>query len=442
MSLNDERSRFTNAYITGTSFWQTAPSSFSTSRVNTRQRTRSTDTLWPFYQALLRRRGSKWDQPAMRRYLSRQDLGNGFMTEKTWIDSSIHELHVRGTYNFPYGIDSVGPVLLAGFSSANAFRSENSVSNENQVMFSLGGTAINRVRPNKPVVNLSVTIGELRNVKAWPKLFGSMIERSYTLKELFRNGSQEYLNAQFGWAPLMRDVQAMAGVVSDTRSVLEQYEREINRVVRRRYQFDTDRGTVEGLSKALGSSSYELTTGTPYGTKSYFGTRSMSSPVTEITSTVTKSYFSGAFRIYDPELSYLEKSLADFESKANSLLGTRLDPEVLWNLQPWSWLADWVFNFGDILSNVSAFSDGIVLQYGYLMRETISEKEIYFPLGLQRQTNINSWTRASDPLTITVGTHVKSRAAASPFGFGFNPDSFSESQWAILLALGMSKGLK
>jgi hypothetical protein len=271
---------------------------------------------------------------------------------------------------------------------------------------------------------------------------GSLIERSYTLKELFRNGSQEYLNAQFGWAPIMRDVQALAGVVLETRAALQQYERELDRLVRRRYQFDTDISTVEQLSKPVSTSSYELTTGTPYGGKSYFGTRSMTYTPVEITRTVTKSYFSGAFRIYDPELPYLDQRLAEFESNANALLGTRLDPEVLWNLQPWSWLADYAFNFGDVLANISSWSDGIVMQYGYLMRETRSEKEITFPLGLWRRTGTTTWAKASEPLQIVVGAHVKSRVAASPFGFGINPDSFSESQWAILLALGLSKGLK
>jgi hypothetical protein len=443
MSSNGERSRFENVTITGTSSWGTAPSTSTTSRVQTRQRTRSTDSLWPFYQALRRRRGTRWDQPAMRRWLSRQDLGNGFMTEKCSIESSIDWLSIQGIYNtLPYSIVSQGPVLLAGFSSANGFRTETEVSNENQIMFGLGGTAINIVRPLKPTINLSETIGELRNVKAWPQLMGSFIERSYTLRQLFRNSGQEYLNAQFGWAPLMRDVQALAGVVLETRAALHQYERELDRLVRRRYQFDTDISTVEGLSKTLSSSSYELTSGTPYGGKSYFGTRSMTVSPVEITRTVTKSYFSGAFRIYDPELPWLDQNLTEFEAKANALLGTRLDPEVLWNLQPWSWLADYVFNFGDILSNVSAWSDGIVMQYGYLMRESDSTKEIQFPLGLFRRTGLTTWTQATRPLLVTSRAHVKTRVAASPFGFGFNPDSFTESQWAILLALGMSKGLK
>lgn len=440
-SESSTRTRFESATITGTSFWGGSPSTQKTSRVQTRQTTRSTDTLWPYYQVLRRRRGTRWEQPASEAWLSRQDLGSAFRTEKTFIESSINSLSISGNNGLPFGVNCVGPVLLAGFSDAPVFMSSQDVTNEAQLMFGLGGTAIARVRPNKPVVNLSVTIGELRNISAWPRLMGSIIARSATLRDLFRNSGNEYLNAQFGWAPLIRDVTAMAEVVSQGRTLLAQYEREINRLVRRRYQFDEQISTVEGLSKAIGSSSYELTTGTPYGAKPYLGTRSVTFPPVEITRTVTKSYFSGGFRIYSSDLHYLDQNLAEFESKANALLGTRLDPEVLWNLQPWSWLADWVFNFGSVLSNISAFSDGIVMQYGYLMREQEIRKEIYFPNGLWQQTS-TGWKKATAPLTVVSGSHVKTRVAASPFGFGLNPESFTERQWAILLALGLSKGLK
>jgi hypothetical protein len=158
---------------------------------------------------------------------------------------------------------------------------------------------------------------------------------------------------------------------------------------------------------------------------------------------VTKSYFTGAFRIYSSELQWLDTYLAGIEAEANTLLGTRLDPEVLWNLQPWTWLADYFVNFGDVLSNISAFtSDGVVMKYGYIMREQEIRKEIFFPRGVWRRTGTSTWTPATDPFSVTLTSHSKTRVKASPFGFGLNPESFTEGQWAILLALGLSKGLK
>jgi len=34
----------------------------------------------------------------------------------------------------------------------------------------------------------------------------------------------------------------------------------------------------------------------------------------------------------------------------------------------------------------------------------------------------------------------KERYRASPYGFGTNPENYSPSQWAILAALGLTKG--
>ena len=437
------RSRVKTAPLTGSWSWGTAGSTKNDEAVIFRQRTVSHETLFPLYNALLKKYKKRAGLEVWFRWAKRQDWGASFITEKTAIESSMDSFTTSGRYaSNNYAVNASGPVLLAGFTGANALRSSNEESQEAQLMLGLGGTAISRVRPGQPTVNLATTVGELRNLKELPQMIGSLAARAKTIRDLFREGGNEYLNLQFGWAPLIRDVEGLAQIVSNSRALLEQREREIDRLVRRRYQFDTIRDTSEGLSKTLSSSSYELDVRNAAGALSFVGTRSTSFPPVEITSTVTKSYFSGAFRIYDPELSFLETRLAEFESNANTLLGTRLDPEVLWNLQPWSWLSDWVFNFGDILGNISAFSDGIVMQYGYIMREEQIRKEIHFASGIWSRTGTSTWVRGSDPLTVTLTTLRKRRIKASPFGFGLNPETFSEGQWAILLALGMSKGLK
>jgi len=440
---NGVRSRFETYTTSGTQSWGGAPNAKSVSRAQTRQTTRSADTLWPWIENH-RRKPARIRNQAFINWALKQDWGTGFSTERNTIESTLNSLVATGTYStLPYSVRSTGPVLLAGFSSASEFRTAQAVSDEGQLMFGLGGTAINRVRPNKPILNLSETIGELRNLGGIPKMMGSMIIRARTVRDLFREGGNEYLNAQFGWAPLQRDVMALAEYALTSRTALAQYRRELERLVRRRYQFDDVIETVEGLSKSVGSSSYELDPQAPFGGTPVVGTRSATITPVEITRTVTKSYFSGGFRIYSSELPYLDDYLAKIETEANTLLGTRLDPEVLWNLQPWSWLADYFVNFGDVLSNISAYtSDGVVMQYGYLMREQEIRKEIFFPRGVWKRTGTSTWSPTSDPFTVTLTSHSKTRVKASPFGFGLNPETFTERQWAILLALGLSKGLK
>jgi hypothetical protein len=439
---NGTRTRFESVVSSGFYSWGLPPVSKSAKYVHTRQTTRSTDTLWPYLQYELQQKPHLQNK-AWIKWAKNQDWGAGFATEKNTIESNLTSLLVDGTYaSSPYRVGASGPAFLAGFNSANPFRTAQAVSDETQLMFGLGGSAINAVRPNKPIMDLASTIGELRSLGGIPKMMGSMITRASSLRDLFRESGNEYLNAQFGWGPLQRDIQNLAEYALYTRQLVFQYAQNVGRPIRRRYQFDDVIDTTEGLSKPISSSAYELDAPGPYGGLSFLSTRASVVTPVEITRTVTKSYFTGAFRIYSSELQWLDTYLAGIENEANTLLGTRLDPEVLWNLQPWTWLADYFVNFGDVLANISAGSDGVVMKYGYLMREQEIRKEIHFPRGVWRRTGTSSWVPCSNPFTVTLTSHSKTRVKASPFGFGLNPESFTEGQWAILLALGLSKGLK
>lgn len=120
---------------------------------------------------------------------------------------------------------------------------------------------------------------------------------------------------------------------------------------------------------------------------------------------------------------------------ADLVLGTNLSPEVLWNLAPWTWLVDWKLNVTDAMSNYTRFqSDELVLQYGYVMRQTSSyntytlEKPLVFTNGYRRSSLVRSYCVLQ-----------KERYKATPFGFGLNPRSFTAEQQAILAALFLSK---
>lgn len=118
----------------------------------------------------------------------------------------------------------------------------------------------------------------------------------------------------------------------------------------------------------------------------------------------------------------------------NHLLGTRLDAETLWNLAPWSWLSDWKANIGDNIANASKLSeDGLVLRYGYLMSETISDHT------LSLHGPIPDGVGSCGPISLTFSTVRKQRVRATPYGFGLDPNGFNVRQWSILGALGITK---
>jgi len=145
-----------------------------------------------------------------------------------------------------------------------------------------------------------------------------------------------------------------------------------------------------------------------------------------------KAWFSGAYTYYAPPTGPLASAM-QFESQANHLLGSRLTPEVVWNLAPWSWALDWYGNMGDVMHNLSTIGhDGLVLKWGYVMNHTKFQVDVSVPSstgGFAPTACASRWIK-----------ETKVRYPASPyFGFGA-AGSLSDRQSAILVALGMSRG--
>jgi hypothetical protein len=149
-------------------------------------------------------------------------------------------------------------------------------------------------------------------------------------------------------------------------------------------------------------------------------------------------WFSGSFTYYVPEAGQgFFQDLSRFEALANKLLGTRFTPEVLWELAPWSWLIDWFFGVQNNISVATRFqSDGLVLNYGYLMvRDRVTVNHLFDVVYRKDQATLNARKSAFERVTYDRKRRVKS----TPFGFGLNPGDFTARQWSILAALGMTK---
>jgi len=397
------------------------------------QKTESTNTGWPLYLRGKRSVPSaKWQE-----FMSLQDWGSNFMTEKASMSSSLWRASHQDVANFlPYTVGWVGPTWFAGTTNPMALASDSEIQDEKLIMFGLGGTGINRAAPSKPGVDLAVALGELKK-DGIPSALGSLIARSRTVKDVFRNGGNEYLNAQFGWVPLLKDIQALAQTAANSRALLEQHEREVGRLIRRRRLLEDK---IDTVSLVGNTAAYELDPGV-LSTTLVRTRANQGFPAQVVRRTVTKSYFSGGFRFYYPDYQGALAHLQEIEHQANLLLGTRLDPEVLWNLAPWTWLSDWFLNIGDIAGNISArIADDLVMQYGYVMRSVEISEDTSALLWWAKG---NNGYIPGPSLHVHRDYHRKMRVKASPFGFGLNPDlDFTDHQWAILGALGISRGLK
>lgn len=293
-------------------------------------------------------------------------------------------------------------------------------------LLALGTTAIARTIPTNPIGGIATFIGELKR-DGLPSLPG-LQALANKRQSMPKNMADELLNWEFAVKPFISDLQKFAVAAKDSEKILKQYRRDSGRNVRRRYTFPLEKEESEVVQN--------YPTGlpdTPAPFLNLFQNRSQIQ-YTVKTKKSRQVYFSGCYTYYlDPGESALEKA-GRFSQEANKLLGTRITPDVIWNLTPWSWAADWVSNMGDLAHNYSALqNDGLVMRYGYIMEHSVSER-IHTVRGLQPYQGYYP-----SEVTETYRTIRKRRLSATPYGFGLDTGGFTPRQWAILVALGISK---
>jgi len=285
----------------------------------------------------------------------------------------------------------------------------------------LGATAVARCKPTNSPADLGVALGEVFK-DGLPSLVGSASWKHRSLSA--KQAGDEYLNVQFGWLPLVSDVRKTAETMRKARAVIEQYERDANKVVRRRYEFPIEHNRTETY---LGRT-------WPYGPSPSLQSEGTLQPkLTKVVETSVRTWFSGAFTYHLPSGYDSRKEMDKAALFADKILGLNLTPDTFWNLAPWSWAVDWFSNTGDVISNVTDLgTDGLVMRYGYMMEESTS-KVTY---TLENAPICYQSVPVSD---VSFVTTTKKRVAANPYGFGVTWSGLSPKQVSILSALGLSR---
>ncbi len=354
---------------------------------------------------------------------SDEDLGGEFFTRKTSYQDNCRRVKVIRNFGsdqyyyegtvYPYTSGDVGHNLYPAFAASS-----------NSDLDAAGTTAISRVLPTNPVAGLATALGELR--EGFPKVIGTDLFKK-TGKPLSSRAGDEYLNYQFGWAPMVSDFKKWLNATRNSDKIWKQFQRDAGRHVRRRYYFPETTEVILDDAKA----------GQPAkgGPASSFLWQDWTNSWTLYRHVEVKRrrWFSGAFIYYLDVPSSGKKAWDNDMQRLNKLYGVAITPEVIWNLTPWSWAADWFANTGDLLHNVSQFAqDGLVMPYGYMMETSVMTTTF-------RMRNVALYGNTIPDLTQTFTDTVKVRRRATPFGFGLDFDSFSQFQLSILAALGLSK---
>ncbi len=288
----------------------------------------------------------------------------------------------------------------------------------------LGATAIKNLIPTNPIGGLATFIGEAR--EGIPALWGVNSWKSRT--SAARSAGGEYLNHQFGWLPLVNDMQKFSLAVRDHDKIIAQYERNSGKRIKRRMDFPISRTVSINVSDGQQANP-------TFNTNFYDGANGAFGRKTTTTTVEVETWFSGCFSYYLPPYDPQGNNIARNEQISNVLFGTRITPEVVWNITPWTWAADWVGNMGDVIHNASAFlADGLVMPYAYVMQKKTTS--IKYELSDIRFRSVSGPTSFFQEFV----TVTKSRRKATPYGFGLSYTGFSAKQWAILGALGLTRG--
>lgn len=284
----------------------------------------------------------------------------------------------------------------------------------NSDLWGQGGTAIARCAPTNPSWAGADALAQYVGRDAIPKALGSSVWRDTT--RYFRSLGKEYLNLAFGWAPFVADITNVCKAVVSSHEYMQNLREGSDHVTRAGYGFPS---TTQAFSPGGG----QLWSVDKTLLIAWHGGPQVSSG--ESGSDV---WFKGAFRYHIPVPSGSHEKSARFAQYASHVLGLRLTPEVLWDAAPWTWLADWAVNIGDVEHNIGAFAnDGLTLQYGYIMCHRW-RRSLWSTLGGSNCTGANTLDLQE----------WKVRFPASPYGFGLTYDGLTASQKAILAAIGIS----
>lgn len=272
--------------------------------------------------------------------------------------------------------------------------------------FALGSTAIANTLPTNPAFDLSVNLGEIR-ADGIPNLPGTAArERTRAA----RAAGSEYLNVEYGWLPLVGAIRDFAKTVENSDAIIRKYQEDANHVIKRSFHWP-----VRKDNKAL-DCAFSMSPAIGF----FEGGQ-------RIQTVEQRQWFEADYIYYLPTGGSTNDKFRRYGSYARKLLGVRMTPEVLWNLAPWSWAADWFGNVGDVMTNISNIgTDGLVMRNAYLMSHSM-RKTIDFGTFAgnlyQRSTHLEE---------------TKLRWASTPFGFGVVFDGLSARQIAIISALGLS----
>lgn len=299
----------------------------------------------------------------------------------------------------------------------------------------LGPKAWNKFKPTKSSFDAAYFLGESKELLpmlrtsalGFQKIYKDLVGyRRLKAKHMPRDIADQYLNIQFGWIPFISDLRKFVSTAVSAERQIAQLKRDNNQWVRREGSVSTN-VTEDWLATSSGSHGWHQP---QFGDSILFTPVGGKYSVSDVYRRQSdKIWFSAAFRYWIPEYVNAPTELHTLHDYMR-LYGIRISPQLVWNLTPWTWLADWFTGIGDNISNWADSGDSLVAKYAFIMQHReesqLLRSQWFFTAGNYSW----SWRR---------GCYTKLRRCASPYGFSIDVSSFTARRWAILAALGLTR---
>ncbi len=272
--------------------------------------------------------------------------------------------------------------------------------------------------PTDTLVSIGQTLAELKR-EGLPRFRSLSSFRSYTP----RKSGEDYLSWQFGFRPVIQDIYGLASSIDTADKQWRTYVKGANKLQRRHFTLPVDQSTTT-TAVSLGGTIYPN-----LGTSLASGSASQLYRERSITS-VTRFSAAYAYTVPkpDPRVSALARKALQYRRQ----YGLDVDPVLLWNLTPWSWLIDWFVPVGNFINSVSSLSLGnTALPWAYVST-SYRVSDTYSRPGCRL-------IDGGEPGKLEVVTHYQRRVSISPFGTAESWTALSAKQLSILAAIGITR---
>lgn len=289
-----------------------------------------------------------------------------------------------------------------------------------------GPEAWSKFAPGKSSADVGQFIGEMKDV---PKMLATTAKGFASLwrgmggsKTGFgpKHVADHWLNTQFGWLPFVSDVRRF---YQTWRSADDR----IARIKKHNGKWERRSGSVRDVEETAVVGESSITSHWPIPDGSLLGSTGTTGHTVIHSTEIEQVWFSGLFRYYIPDIGSVK-----WNKKARRLLyGASVNPHLLWELTPWSWLLDWFSNMGDNFANMDdGWAENLVGRNACVMAHRHRGVSLTSTLNMR-----------NGPLNAVWDYYAtrKARAIASPFGFHLTMDDLSPRQISILSALGISR---